>query len=409
MLLPIKPGTKKAEWKGWQRLRLIDTAGGTYREKLCKSPAIAVLLGPPSRDLIAIDFDRAEAAADFLALNPAFAESLRTHGSRGCSLWAIMGGPYPARVISLTDENGAALGEWRGGGGCYSLIAGEHPDGHAYTVLNQAPPVAILFESIQWPGHWRSIPTLNCSESDAPGTETEVIGCGSRAKHNRSRGSPDEQRGRRDQGDREAGAIQKTASSIGYDGRRGVSSETQSKPTQTESLYDCFIEFVWTAAPGKRNEFIVKAVPFLFHAMCEPAVMALVMRYYDLNHHHFKDSRETHRAEASEHLRNVADRFHRSLTPRERRIYDGFQTEKRRAALRICRHLSKHKSNRHECDEGEFFLSFADLGARLLIDPKGARKLMLALVKQNVVEIVRKGERWKKGHRARATWWRYLL
>lgn len=153
----------------------------------------------------------------------------------------------------------------------------------------------------------------------------------------------------------------------------------------------------------------MKAVPFLFTAVCERAVMALVMRYYDLNRQHFKDSRDTHEAEAAAHLRNVAARYSSKLTHRERRFYEAIRTEKKRAAFRICRHLSKRKSIRSEFDQGEFFLSYADLGARLLMDPKGARKLMLSLVRQKVVCIVKKGELWQKGHRPRATWWRYLL
>ena len=325
-------------------------------------------------------------------------------------------------MISLTDENGTALGEWRGGN-CYSLICGAHPGGPPYTVRKGASPAVVTFESIQWPEHWLSTPAPRHSESDANfsesqpigsksdalRTEADVIGCVSHAKHNRSREKTHEQERRRNQGNREAGAIQKTASSIGYEERRGINSETQSKPSQTESLYERFVESVWTAAPGRRNEFIVKAVPFLFHAMCEPAVMALVMRYYDLNRQHFKDSRETHHAEARAHLRNVAARYPSKLTRRERRFYEALRTERKRVAFRICRHLSKRESIRSEFDEGEFFLSFADLGTRLLMDPKGARKLMLALVKENVLCIVRKGERWQKGHQPRATWWRYLL
>lgn len=159
--------------KAWQRTTLIDTVAASYVERIRCAPAVAVLLGPPSRDLVAIDFDHDEAAADFLALNPALAESLRTHGSRGCSLWAILAGPYPERVVLLTDKKGVALGEWRGGN-CYSLICGAHPQGHLYTVLKSAPPAVVTFESIHWPGHWCSTPKR--SDSEAQPSESEPIG-----------------------------------------------------------------------------------------------------------------------------------------------------------------------------------------------------------------------------------------
>jgi hypothetical protein len=134
-----------------------------------------------------------------------------------------------------------------------------------------------------------------------------------------------------------------------------------------------------------------------------------VIQKLKLARHHFKDSRATHQAEAKAHLGNVAARYRQSLTPRERSFYDACKTENRRAAFRICRHLASRASNRAGCGDGDFFLSYADLGARLLMDPKGARKLMLSLAKEGIIDIVRKGERWEQGRRPRATWWRYLL
>lgn len=64
---------------------------------------------------------------------------------------------------------------------------------------------------------------------------------------------------------------------------------------------------------------------------------------------------------------------------------------------------------RSECGGGNFFLGGAELEGRLLTNGKYRAKILKTFVSANVTEMVRKGERWQKGHQSRATWWRYLL
>jgi hypothetical protein len=59
---------------------------------------IAVKLGPASDNLCVIDFDDDDLVAPFLEANPAFAETLCTRGSKGCSFWFYVIDEYPQEV-----------------------------------------------------------------------------------------------------------------------------------------------------------------------------------------------------------------------------------------------------------------------------------------------------------------------
>ena len=320
MLLPVKAGTKAALLCGWQELCLLDTSTPEYRELLREAATIAVFLGPQSGNLIGIDLDRDEAAREFLALNPALADTLRTRGARGCVLWIIIAGPYPARVIPFKDGSGAAIGEWRAGSG-YSIISGQYPGGGQYSVLVTGSPLVVTFESINWPPHWGNCPVVDEATAGLP---LEKV-------------SNDRERGRC------PNTIQKTVSSIGYPKTGTGGPKTARVPLhpaneqQLFALYERYVEDHWTPQKAQRNAFIVKAVPFLFNAMSEAAVMAVAMRFYDLNHSLFKDSRATHQKEAEAHLANVALRYLTTLSSRERRMYDSLTTARKKAAFRICR------------------------------------------------------------------------
>src|SRR5437016_3974556 len=67
-----------------------------YRALFVVEPTnVAVYLGKASGGLCAVDFDRDEDLAAFLAVNPKLAETTRSRGSRGGMIWLRVQGEYP--------------------------------------------------------------------------------------------------------------------------------------------------------------------------------------------------------------------------------------------------------------------------------------------------------------------------
>ena len=92
---------------------------------------IAVYLGQMSGGLCALDFDRDEDLAAFLAVNPALATTTRSRGSRGGMVWLRVTGEFPA---SCTTKHF----EWRANGRL-STIFGRHPKGHGLHACSWRP------------------------------------------------------------------------------------------------------------------------------------------------------------------------------------------------------------------------------------------------------------------------------
>jgi P4 family phage/plasmid primase-like protien len=121
---------------------------------------IAVYLGQMSGGLCALDFDQDEDLAAFLAVNPKLATTTRSRGSRGGMIWLRVQGEYPE---SCNPEHKHF--EWRANGRL-STIYGRHPKGMDYTLLVNAPPVAVAFADIVWPDGWE-LPWVGAAERDA--------------------------------------------------------------------------------------------------------------------------------------------------------------------------------------------------------------------------------------------------
>jgi P4 family phage/plasmid primase-like protien len=108
---------------------------------------VAVYLGKASGGLCAIDFDRDEDLAAFLAVNPKLGDSLRSRASRGAQVWVRVGGEFPRSGKSKHFE-------WRADGNL-STIAGRHPKGMDYALVCDKPPARLPFDEIVWPEGWR--------------------------------------------------------------------------------------------------------------------------------------------------------------------------------------------------------------------------------------------------------------
>lgn len=150
ILVPVKRGTKIPMRKGWQDMTLEETRNPEYLRDL-RQNNVAVLLGQPSGNLVGIDFDNETFMEEFIGKNHDLcARTFRSKGSRGCLFLFRMKGDYPPRVEVIKDADGEHAGEFRGGqGSC--IIAGDHPSGVSYQILNKVEPLDIEFSQIQWP------------------------------------------------------------------------------------------------------------------------------------------------------------------------------------------------------------------------------------------------------------------
>jgi phage/plasmid-associated DNA primase len=146
--VPCEWGTKKPLVTYTDR-PFESTRSDAYRAVLNGSETnIAVYLGKASAGLCAIDFDRDEDMAAFLAVNPKLAATTRSRGSRGGMVWLRVQGEFPE---SCNPEHKRF--EWRADRRL-STIYGRHPNGMDYTLTVDAPPVALTFAEIVWPDDW---------------------------------------------------------------------------------------------------------------------------------------------------------------------------------------------------------------------------------------------------------------
>ena len=146
--LPLGFKRPDSSFTGWQKTTISDTLEPAYQAKLAEGN-IGVLVGDPSGGICSIDIDHDDEVEPFLELNPILATTLRSKGKRGCNLWVKMAGEHPKAGKLVTNE-GRAWGEWRSTGN-QTVIHGKHPDGGAYHLEVEAPPLRIHFEDIVWP------------------------------------------------------------------------------------------------------------------------------------------------------------------------------------------------------------------------------------------------------------------
>ena len=112
---------------------------------------IGVLLGKVSGGLCTIDIDSDELVPEFLRANPLMKQTLQSKGQRGQNFWVKIKGEYPS--TKKIKRNDVEMGEWRADGS-QTVIHGTHPSGQPYRILQQSPPIEIVFEEIQWPKGW---------------------------------------------------------------------------------------------------------------------------------------------------------------------------------------------------------------------------------------------------------------
>jgi len=155
VFIAVRPYSKAPVRRNWQRITFEDTQTAEYRSQfktdLHNGCGIGVVFGPASDNLVGLDIDRDAEVLHFLLLNPRFEETFRTKGNRGCTLWFRMLGPYPAKRVLCKGK----VAEWRGGGGCQSVVQGIHPDtGQPYQILVMRLVIKLRLDEIIWPADW---------------------------------------------------------------------------------------------------------------------------------------------------------------------------------------------------------------------------------------------------------------
>ena len=139
-------GKKGCKGVDFTKVTLNDMMDTEYCHKLVLGN-IGVVQGEPSGRVASFDID-GPGSEEFLDLNPAFKETLRTRGARGCNIWFYPEGDVPRSCRLKRD--GQPWGEWRFNG-CQTIIAGMHPSGVPYTILNATKAIHYPFDRIKFP------------------------------------------------------------------------------------------------------------------------------------------------------------------------------------------------------------------------------------------------------------------
>lgn len=379
VLIPIKGGSKASSVKGWSKLEFKKTQVETYQRRLAAAPAIAVCLGSQSEGICSIDYDDDSALVEFIDLNPSLKTSLTTTGKRGCNIWLKITGDYPrTKKLKRGDD---PIGEWRASGG-YTIISGLHPDGVAYKVLVDAPPLSIDFGEINWPGSWNS-PEVIPSFSSLPLSEDSVFSDSSVSS-----------------------IYQKPKSLIERDSEARIAREKLAKDVKLSKFYDRYISRIFTPKQGSRNKSLVDMVTFLFHTVGRTRLIELVAAFHQTNYDIFIDSLTHHMNEATAHLEALEEDFLTKLSPSELAIVQQLPPQ-HLEAFRICRDLAL--AERDESPAGEFFISFNELAERLATSPTQAGRVIEALISLETFKVILKGRRYQKGRKPSATLYRWLV
>src|SRR5258705_12936395 len=149
VFLPIGSKTKKPLFDSWQTITLEQSQEGDYQKLLRESPGLGVLQGPPSDDLVSIDFDADVHYKTWPSLND-WEATLQTRGARGRNVWLRPSTLYPTHVARLSRPHEPGIGEWRGGE-CQTIVDGPHANGvDNYQITQERQIQPPPFEQIIW-------------------------------------------------------------------------------------------------------------------------------------------------------------------------------------------------------------------------------------------------------------------
>ena len=172
------------------------------------------------------------------------------------------------------------------------------------------------------------------------------------------------------------------------------------------ALFETLVEGRFPPMPEHRNEFITKAVPFLYRAVAPSVLLELVAGWYDCHYAMFDDSRQKHMSEAMAMLKSVTVTYAESLTTAERTIYEALP-EIEQDAFRICRDLAMLESPGKE--PLTFFLAADHLAIRLGTYPMKGFRVLKRIEGYQLITLLQKGTPRMAGSRATAGLYRWTL
>ena len=398
--------SKKPKYKYWRGLKYAKCLTKDLLELYDDETNIAVVQGEPSSGLISIDFDEAKALKEFLALNPAFEDTLTTSAARGANLWFKVQGNYPK--LTLLKCGRSIWAEWRSTG-AFTVIHGIHEEGMPYT-SNEKKPINICLGDIVLPEdvNFKTSKGLTSSEqlNAAPATTPlHTAPCTSAHLHNIKTPTGSDSNALIIEDEAPPGLLSPTLILEQLKTREEALDALKKDNPALHKLYLKFVDRNFTAMPHQRNAFLTEAVPFLYRAVAPALIMPLVEFFYIVHRSIFKDPMAQHMKEAKALLKGVSETYLSSLPLDEQKLLQAL-TEREQIAYRILRDLAMRVTD--DSPVRLFFMSDDELGLRLAIKSMEAHRILKGrLAKLGIIEVVLNGIRRGKGQPGIATTYRW--
>ena len=398
--------SKKPKYRYWRGLKYAKCLTKDLLELYDDETNIAVVQGEPSSGLISIDFDEAKALKEFLALNPAFEDTLTTSAARGANLWFKVQGNYPK--LTLLKCGRSKWAEWRSTG-AFTVIHGIHEEGMPYT-SNENKPINICLEDIVLPEdvNFKTSKRRTSSEqlNAAPATTPlHTTLCTSAPLHNIETPTDSDSNAPIIEDEAPPGLLSPTLILEQLKTREEALDALKKDNPAVHKPYLKFVDRNFTAMPHQRNAFLTEAVPFLYRAVAPTLIMPLVEFFYIVHRTIFNDSLSQHMKEAKALLKGVSETYLSSLPPDEQTLLQAL-TEREQIAYRILRDLAMRVTD--DSPVRLFFMSDDELGLRLGISSMQAHRILKGrLAKLGIIEVVLNGIRRGKGQPGIATTYRW--
>ena len=396
--------SKKPKYRYWRGLEYAKCLTKDLLELYDDETNIAVVQGEPSSGLISIDFDEAKALKEFLALNPAFEDTLTTSAARGGNLWFKMQGNYPP--LTRLKRGSSIWAEWRSTG-AFTVIHGIHEQGMPYT-SNEKKPINICLEDIVLPEdvNFKTSKGLTSSEqlNAAPATTPlHTAPCTSAHLHNIE--TPMDSNALIIEDEAPPGLLSPALILEQLKTREEALDALKKDNPALHKLYLKFVDRNFTAMPHQRNAFLTEAVPFLYRAVAPALILPLVEFFYIAHRPIFKDPLPQHVKEAEALLKGISKTYLNDLPPEEQKLLQAL-TEREQITYRILRDLAMRVTD--DSPPGLFFMSDDELSLRLAIKSMEAHRILKGkLTKLGIIVVVLNGTLRSKGHRGIATTYRW--
>jgi len=170
--------------------------------------------------------------------------------------------------------------------------------------------------------------------------------------------------------------------------------------------YETYIEREDDMDFSIRNHELIRQTTLLYKRVGTEMTEILIRAFYEVNQPFFKADIHNHMKEFSAHLKALESDFFCCLTKGEFKDYQRLNLA-HQDAYRICRDLASFDDEEYE--PPNFHLSYQQLANRINTHPQAAQRIMKDLKTLGFVSVVKKGLKYKKGQRRRASVWEWKL